>query len=555
MGSRRGKNLTKYFADSKAAAAQLYDLAMTATAQSSKAVKSGPGGADGNHHIANQSAYLKTIAFARMMEHNDPAVYSVVNRLVNLVNVGQMTPEPNTGSDAMNEHLQGLWQEYASDPEKCDSTGRWNYETQADVAFRRTMVDGDILPLPSSEDASFSHLEGHRCQTPTRGKIDRGVCGVETRSNRPYRYHLVKKNPSYGQLVRVSDVQPVAAYSDDGWPNVLHCYHPKMFTLFRGVSALGACGTISSRRDDLEFATILKAQVASCVTFIESVDDVEMYKLLQSSGVVEGENADIGEVHFETNAAGFDMATADIHPGMVLRPKTGKKLTMQSPNIPGDGQLELNMLLLQYLAMCWDIPLAALLLDAKGANFSTWRGVMDLARDAAGKHQRWWASCYHRPRYRHWIKWLADGGQEKEVRAFLAAERKGNQSLKLRESKVLHHTWNASAWKYYEPTKDATGDLIQLANGMQSYDQFCRRRWGIPGTVMRERIISFNAETYRQVLEAKQKLQQQFPKAVVNEHLLFPWAAMSGVQMHIDGGAIGGAVGGGEGGTESGAVE
>jgi len=461
-------------------------------------------------------------------------VFSCGNRLVNNVNVGQMTPEPDTGDDDVNTHITGLWEEYCSSPLLCDSTGRWDYETQADVAFRRIMFDGDILPVPD-ETGAVLHLEGHRCQAPTYGRVNRGVCGVETRGNRPYQYWLTKQNTGYGHVVKVADLEPVKAYNSEGWPNVFHCYHPRMFTLYRGVSALGACGAIGSRRDDLEFATVLKAQTANCVTFIESVDDIELYKMLLTSGTAEADNDDVGDVYFRTDSAGYQYGTADIHPGRVLRPKNGKKLTMETPNIPGDGQLELNLLLLQYLAMCWDLPLMSLMLDARMANFSSFRGIMDQARGAFAKHQRWFAACYHRPRFRNWLRIKA--GSDGVLKRFLASERRGNQAMRLAESRLFRHVWNAPAWKYYHPVDDANGDLIQLANAMMTYDQYARKRHSMPGDRLRDQIIDFNLATYRKILEAKAALVAEFsdkvPNLVINENFLFSWPSLAATQMSL----------------------
>ncbi|MEP3481610.1 MAG: phage portal protein [Fuerstiella sp.] len=520
--------------EQKASASQLYEFGATASGNSSKNRMAGPGGADGNHQITNQAAYLKSIAFARMMENNDPAVFSAVNRLVNNCNVGQMTPEPDTGSSDLNAKLQEDWSDYASNPELCDHGRKWDYETQADVTFRRVMIDGDLAAIPQ-EDATVIHLEGHRIQGPTYGRKDRGVCGVEYSGNRPSKYWLTKANPSYGHVVKVSDVNPLDAFNGDGWPNVFHVFAPKMFTLNRGFSALGACGSIGARRDDLEFATVLKAQTANCVTFIESIDDGELVKLLLSGGALakEDPNEDLGDTYYEADSAGYSMGTADIHPGRVLRPKFGRKLTMDTPNIPGDGQLELNLLLLQYLAMCWDLPLSVLMLDARHANFTTFRGIMDQSREAFKKHQQWFAAAYHRPRYRNWLRLKAQ--TDSDVKQFLRSEKSVSD---FRRSKLFRHKWQAAAWKYYHPVDDAKGDLLQLANGMQTFDQYARKRYGMPGAQLRDQMIAFNLDTYRGILKAKQTLIQEFrdiPNLVINEHFLFPWPSMTGTNLSMSG--------------------
>ena len=542
MGKRQHQksvSVQDWMHDQKMAAQQLYELAVTATTPSKKTQMAGPAGADGNYHIEDQSAYLRSIAFSRMMENNDPAVWSAVNRCVSAVNVGGMTPEPDTGDKDLNEHIQGKWRDYCENKDACDATGRWNYATQANVVFRRVMVDGDLFAVPEEDQSAPLHFEGHRCQTPTRSRLDRGICGVEIRDNKPFRYWLTKRNVPYRSLVRVGDATDVPAFNADGFPNVFHVYHPKMFSLWRGVSALGAVGTAAARRDDLEFATILKAQTANCVTFIEKVSDAEVYRMMieqNSRPITDDEiNADVGPTSFEEDAFGNEYTTADIHPGMVLRAKAGHEMSMQSPNIPGEGQLELNLLLLQYLAMCWDLPLVVLMLDARGANFTTFRAIMDIARDSFTNHQNWFGSAYHRPRFRNWLR--LEAKTDSLIKKFVDVERRGNRAMLLRDSKLFRHHWNSPAWKYYHPVDDATGDLIQLANAMQSQDQYCRKRYGIPGSVLRDQIIDFNVETYRRILEAKAKLFDEFkeriPGLAINEHLLYPWPSLTNTSLNM----------------------
>ena len=387
--------------DARSATEQAYELARTAAAPGKKQYLTGALGADGNYHLSDQNSFLRMVAFVRMMEANDPVVGSAGQRLMANVNVGQMTPSPDTTSDTVDEHIKGLWTEYAADPEQCDAQRRMNYESQADVALVRTVFDGDILAVPEP-DGSVLHMEAHRCQTPHRSRIDRGVCGIQSNGKRPDVYYLSGQSHPYGHVVKVSDVEPIKAYDTQGWKQVYHVFRPERFTLSRGITSLAPCGTAASRRDDNEFAALLKSQIASCVTYIEQVLDPQVMAQLMGSGYKQDDLAQ--PTFLQKDDAGFEMRTAQIHAGRVLSPRFGHKLEMQSPNVPGEGFFDLNYLMIQYLSMNLDLPLIVLLLDARDANFSSYRNVLDQARMSFGKIQRWFAAAYHRPRFRHFVR-------------------------------------------------------------------------------------------------------------------------------------------------------
>jgi len=517
-------SVQQQFQELKAEAGQAYELAHTAAAPGKKSALMGQIGADADYHIDDQNAFLRMVAFVRMMERNDPVIGSAGQRLIANVNVGQMTVSPDTGDPELDEHLKTEWNEYAEDPLLSDSQRRFNYEAQADIAFIRTVFDGDMLCIPEA-DGSVLHLEAHRLQTPHRSKANRGVCGVETNGKYATKYHVSKRSQRYGHVMRVQDTEPVAAFDDAGWPNVFHVFRPSRFSLNRGITSLASCGTAANRRDDNEFATILKAQMASCVTWSEEITDMQTVKQLLQNGVSEAPA--LPTSYYERDAAGFEMATAAMHPGRVLRPELGRKLTMHSPDIPGEGFFDLNMLMIQYLAMNLDLPLIVLLLDAKGANFSSYRNVLDQARMSFGKIQRWFAAAYHRPRYRHFVRTRM--ATDKRLRDFVSREKPEDG----RRSMVFRHQWNPVGWKYIHPVDDAQGDVLQLSNSMDDLDRFARRKHGISGEEHIRRVVKYNELAVAEAYAGKLRLETRFPGAEFDWRYLFAPPNRQGLQMPI----------------------
>ncbi len=74
----------------------------------------------------------------------------------------------------------------------------------------------------------------------------------------------------------MTDVTKYPAYAKDKdpdfagfeWPNVIHLYRPDRLSVTRGITALAAPADTAGMMDDLAFAQLVKAQVASCYTFL-----------------------------------------------------------------------------------------------------------------------------------------------------------------------------------------------------------------------------------------------------------------------------------------------
>lgn len=493
---RHSGSIQSGFQQQKLDAVEAFELVTTARKAGRRQGMIGPLGADMDYHIQNQHDYLQMIAFIRALENNDPVVAAAGQRLMYNVNVGQMTPTPQTGDEKVNEHLRGIWDEFTADPDLCDQTGRMTFETMADVAFLRTIFDGDVLPVPDGSGAILN-LESHRCQTPMRGRLDRGVCGVRTDGKRPTDYFLTMKNTGFNRQVKVTDVRPLKARNEEGWLNVFHVMRPRFFTLNRGVSSLHAVGSAAARRDDLEFATILKAQVASCVTFIEEIDKPELFKkALQGAGSLQS----LPSTFEETDLAGNEVSTVQMHAGRHVRAAIGRKLRMDSPDIPSDGQLQLNMLLIQYIATCVDLPLIVLLLDASDATFSSYRNVLDQARLAFGKHHQWFSAQYHRRVYRNLVR------VRLQTDSFLRGFVNANKTLDLRRNVVFKHRWNSAAYKYQHPVDDAMGDILLLSNSMMSFEQYARQRYGLGAEQLLSQVIGGNETGVRLAIEAAARI-------------------------------------------------
>ncbi|MBW3540757.1 MAG: phage portal protein [Planctomycetes bacterium] len=419
------------------------------------------GGAGADWHIRNQTHFLTMLELAREFERNEPLLRQAVRRLKSNVNVGGMALDPETGDKKVDRHLAQRWADWSGDRGRCHAADKYDFATIANIALARIVLDGDVFGLPLADGRLQMH-EAHRCRTPDRARKDAGVCGVlSDELGRPVRYKFTKERVELGAPVRVNDVTEIPARDKAGRRQVFHLFHPERFSQSRGITAIAPVVNVVGMRDDLDFAQLVKAQVAACVTYFEKVE----------LGAPEwsGDGSAEGELSFDEWPNGSDRSTVGMHPGKVLRGKPGHSWEGFSPNIPNSEYFQHVRLMLTYLAINLDLPLIVLLLDASEANFSSYRNVIDQARMTYHEIQRWFASQFHAEVYRWKVgQWLAN---DPELARFQS------QALERGDPEALfRHFWNPIGYPYIEPVKDQTAHLLELANGMTSPRRFHAKR-------------------------------------------------------------------------------
>ncbi len=470
-------------------------------------------GASADYHIRNQRWFLTMVELARHFERNEPLIRQAVRRLVCNVNVGGMQLDPDTGDPEVDEHLRSRWQEWSSQPSVCHAAGKLTFEQMADLGLARVVIDGDFFALPL-RDGTLQTLEAHRCRTPDRARRDRGVCGVilDNRA-RPVAYTFTREPVDPNEQVRVADVRRVPAVDADGNRLVFHVYNPERFSQTRGITALAPVTTVLGMRDDLDFAMLVKAQVSACVAFFR---ERELGSMASSDG------SELGEQTSSTWADGTGFTQTSLHPGMILQGEPGEKLSGFSPSIPSEPYFEHVRLLLTYLAVNLDLPLIVLLLDAREANFSSYRNVIDQARATYGKIQSWFASQFHAEVYRWKVRqWLLN---DPELQAFARTKSVAD---------LMRHRWNPVGWPYIQPVHDATANLLELANGMTSPRRFAAKR-GTDWVVLAREIVEDRAFAIRLAAEAARQLSDELG-VDVHWRDLIPTPTAQGIRLALSG--------------------
>lgn len=413
-------------------------------------------GAAGDYHYRSEADFLWMAEVARDMYRNDPVLGQLTDRAVtNWVGSG-LTPDPDTGDKDLDRDLKARWAEESLDPDTCDVAGELTFHEQELMVGREMLVPGDVFALPV-QNGTVQLVESHRCRSPHRTQKNM-VHGVELarETRKRLRYYFTREpiDPLQpASQVKLADLRTVAARDDTGEALVWHVYSPKRATQTRGVTAYAPIITTAGMFDDLNFATLLKAQLSAFWLLVRKRDQAFF-----------DSNPNIQQLGVSSDAFTGSRRVEELAPGSEIGGNAGETITPWSPNIPNPEYFPHAKLILTLIGINLGMPLCLLLLDASETNFSGFRGAVDQARMGFRHNQRLLMARFHRPYWRFKLHVWADGDP------VLAAARE-----RLGE-KYLCHKWRVPGWPYLEPTKDATADLLRAANMQTSLRRLAAER-------------------------------------------------------------------------------
>lgn len=463
-------------------------------------------GSGADYHYRNESNYLRMIERSRFFDRNNLVVGQGVNRLVANVLQDGFTLDVKTPDDKLNEDLTARWNAEAGDAEASDLEGEKTFFDLERLLLRAAIVDGDVLCLPEAESGAIQHVEGHRLRTPsgTKRNVVLGILLDEL--GRRKEYWLTKQDlDPLASLSRVSDIRAYPARDAEGHRQVFHIYEPKRLSQRRGVTAFAPIVDAVGMHDDLQFAHLVKAQVAACFAILEEFD----------ISVKRAGNTVLGNTSTETLGDGGVRQIEGLGPGMRISGHPGSKLVGFSPNIPNAEFFDHALLILTFIAINLDLPVAVLLLDPSNTNFSGWRGAMDQARIRFRQIQRTFRSQFHTPVYR----W--------KVRRWISEDRPLQKMFETHGEAIFGHEWHLPTWPYIEPNKDASADDLRLSRCLTSRRRIQAERGRDEADVAKE-IVADNGELIRLAKKEAEKLNKEFPDddaKITWQHVLQPCGA------------------------------
>jgi len=416
-------------------------------------------GAGADYHYRSESDYLWIGEIARELYRNDAVMGQLTDRaVVNTISSG-FKPDPNTGDKGLDRELKDRFEEESLDPDYCDAAGEQTFYEQETTALRETLVAGDVFGLPQ-QDGTVQFQENHRCRSPQGTKRKNLVHGVQMEKATRKRTAFYFTNEPIDPLgqVKANQLTRVGARDADGEANVWQIYSPKRFSQTRGVSAYAPIIVPAGMFGDLNFATLLKAQLSAFWLLVRNRDKsfFETNQNIQQLGVT-------------SEAFTATRSVSELPPGSEIAAGAGETIAPWSPNIPNPEFFPHAKLILTLLGINLGMPLCLLLLDASETNFSGFRGAIDQARMGFRHNQRILESRFHRPWWRFKLNTWADKDPA------LAARREELEAV------FFRHKWHKSGWPYIEPTKDAQADLVRAANMQSSHRRIAAERgmeWG-----------------------------------------------------------------------------
>ena len=395
-----------------------------------------PAGTGADYHYRIEYQYLHMLERARHFERNDMVIGQAVRRLVSNVIQGGFHPDPSTNNPRLNEILKEKWAEWSCLPDECHSEGEFTFHQLEKLTLRSAIRDGDIFHL-LLENGSLQSVEGHRPRTPNRTtrNVVNGIMLDDTAKRN--QIWIAKEDLSPMYSVKYSDIQAYDVRDAQGHRQVLQVYFPDRLSQRRGITAFAPITDIIGMHDDLQFSTLVKAQLASLLVILRE-QPLGTPAGADTGPPIGGYNVPSG---YTPEAAGVGKIDG-VQAGIDYVAPPGQKIKGFSPDIPNPAFFEHTMLLLGFIAINLDLPLQVMLLDPMKSNFSSWRGAIDQARTRFREIQMDMIQQFHRPIWNWKVRQWAS--QSSALRKMI-----GNNPA------WLKHSWKKPAFAYIEPLKDA----------------------------------------------------------------------------------------------------
>lgn len=450
-------------------------------------------GSGADYHYRMEYQYLHMIERARHFERNDAVVGQGIRRLVSNVIQDGFHPDPKTGDDDLDAAFKELWRDWAEDPAMCHSEAELTFHQIERLTLRSVVRDGDLFHLLLNNGA-IQPVEGHRPRTPSRTK--RNVINGIMLDNAARRTEvwISKEELSAIYSVRLTDLERYAMRDVHGNRQVLQIYFPDRFSQRRGITAFAPCSDIIGMQDDLQFSTLVKAQLASLLVILRE----------QHVDTPAGQNIGppIGGTMQDTKYTaepGGVQKIAGIQAGIDYVAPPGQTIKGFSPDIPSPTFFDHANMLLGFIAINLDLPLQVLLLDPMRSNFSSWRGALDQARVRFREIQTDIIQQLHQP---VWI-WKTNqwASQSPALRRMIKNNTKWQKCI-----------WKRPSFAYIEPNKDALADNMQ-STGFLSSMRCLQAARGRDWSEVAPEIITDRGTLLQLAMEEADRLNSQFPEA------------------------------------------
>ena len=462
-------------------------------------------GSNADYHYRTETDYLKILEQARDFDRND----SIIGRVVDVAKLNTIQDgfrvNPQTGDDNLDGELKARWLEWADDQELADIAGEKTFAEFEEHALRAMLVDGDVFINPTV-DGALEMVEAHRCRTPkgTTRNVVHGILLDSNRKRQEYWFTKADVDPSK-PVTRVGDMSRYPARDDEGHPAVFHIVDPKRSSQTRGVTAFAPVFDCAGMFEDLNFAKLIQAQVASCIAILRE----------RNSDFKIGSTSQYGPSTNEV-VDGLTRLVEEISPGMEVAGLPGEKLTGFSPNVPNPEYFQHAKLILTLVGINLGVPLVMLLMDASETNFSGWRGAVDQARMGFRRNQALLKRRFHARAWQWKVRqWMSEDGGLRRAAAALDLVRQRDRTA----PSIFRHTWSAPRWPYIQPLQDAQADAMRIAKRLTSPRRLHAERGQDYDEILAE-TVQDNQAAITAALRARDVIASEYPDQDIDWHEL-----------------------------------
>lgn len=405
------------------------------------------GGGTGDFHVRNETQYFENIEKARDMDRNDIMAGQLLDRVsINIVQDG-FSLDPKTGDKRLDAHLVARWRAKKDDPELMDIAGEMTWHDFEYGAIRSMFRDGDC-GIAGCEGSFLQFIEAHALKDEDGTGGDDVVLGIEIDEYRRKMAFAVSTDVIDPNSLERHPTEWIDCRDENGVRQFFHVYNPKRTTMTRGITAFAPLFEEAGMLEDINFSKLVQQSLVSCFA---------IFRQTPVGGTLPSADAGYGSQSTETTSTGETRVLDGIAPGMEIVGAPGETLEGFSPNVPNSEYFQQVEMITRLMSTAFGVPLMVLLLDASQTNFSGWRGAIDEARKGFRWHQRNLIKRLHAPFWKWQVNQWRDEGDQLINAGF--ANTKVDPTA---------HVWNPPAWKYIEPMKDASADLMRVRNGLIS---------------------------------------------------------------------------------------
>jgi lambda family phage portal protein len=462
-----------------------------------------PLGSGADYHVRNDVDLYKLMEQARDYVRNDALAGSLVQRSVdNLIQSG-FSIDPQTGDAGLDTAIYDRFTAWMNDPAQCDIAGELTFHDFLVRSTWDTIVDGGCAVLPTDSGA-LQYIEHHRIRTP-KGKADGIAFGVEIDEfRRRIAYWIADESTDPTKATSADKMRRVPAWGN-GFKNVFYLGNFQRVSQTRGVTAFAPIFDMLGLVEDINFAALVKQQVASCFAIFRQM---EMGAIRPGGGTPE-----TGPREIDRN----NRLVQDLAPGMEIVGEPGETLQGFTPQIPGQSFLEHMRTTVMAIGNSLGLPLVVALMDAKETNFAGFRGALDQAK------------IHWRGKQRGIVSRLCSPAYEFKVRDFATDDPALARYLAANPQLALRHRWNPPVWPYTNPQQDVQTDLIRVRNGMASPRQIQSER-GRDWEEVAAEIVADNAFAIRLAKAQAEQINDEFPEDRVHWRDLLSLPTAEGIQ-------------------------